>query len=325
MSVGLLHFYFIYLSQISLKAMFRILTALLLLGPFAFGQTSIDNTLTPKHVLVEGTRVHMIPPKDFNNAQNFKGFQLDAHNASIMILDVPGPYEEVIFGFNEAAFEAKGMEMIGKEPVDIKGIPGMLFLLLQKAYGTTFLKHSLIFGTEKETMIINATFLEKDSKLGNRMKDALLSIIYTPEMEVNAQEYVDFSLDTGHSKLKYAGSVSGSLMYSTDGQIPSKNDDKTNIIAARSFSKLGDVDRPTYAVKRFNTLFPMITEKVIPQKIILEGLEGYEIKARNDENGYYQLLLFDEEYYFIIIGSTNTDIDSSLETIATIAHSFKLK
>jgi hypothetical protein len=86
---------------------YRLLLTFLIIGHFTFGQTD-------KHIKVPGTKCSLIPPSGFVAITNFSGFQSSETGASIMINELPAPYQQLVDGFTAEALKTHGMILISK-------------------------------------------------------------------------------------------------------------------------------------------------------------------------------------------------------------------
>ena len=93
---------------------------------------NIANTLSFAHAIVKGTKMSLIPPDGFTQASNFNGFHQIGSRSSIMVIEIPGPYNEV-----SAALTKEGEQF---------------------AQGIMFTTYILVFGSEEFTVLINAMF-----------------------------------------------------------------------------------------------------------------------------------------------------------------------
>lgn len=88
----------------------RILLAILLVGNLAFGQAG-------KHIKVPGTKCSIIPPVGFVATNAFSGFQSPETGASIMINELPAPYQQLVDEFTADALKTRGMMLISRQIV----------------------------------------------------------------------------------------------------------------------------------------------------------------------------------------------------------------
>src|SRR5689334_9362416 len=81
----------------------------------AFGQRNINTTRTDKHQQVAGTKVFIVPPVDFTAATTFSGFQQESSGASILVMEISGPFAEISKGFTAEGLSTKQMLLKEKE------------------------------------------------------------------------------------------------------------------------------------------------------------------------------------------------------------------
>jgi hypothetical protein len=297
----------------------------------SFGQKIIDNKLSETHIAVKGTKISLIPPEDFTKATNFNGFEEEESSSSIMVLDLPGSYAEISGSLTKANFAKQGVEAEKIEELIVNGLPALLITGQQLAYGEVFGKYILVFGTEKETIIINGAFPKEFEELGPEIKKAMLSIYYEREKILDPFENLDFSVDPKGTKLKFAGNVSGSLLFTVDAQIPTLSDDKTNLIVAKSISAINPDDKKAFAINRFKQT-PLTVEKIeYTQEISIDDLPGYEILAEGKDNktgeiqSIYQVILFTDTVYYMLLGTSNDKSETSIADIKKVIMSFRRK
>src|SRR5690606_36252945 len=188
-----------------------------------FGQKRIDNKLTEEHQNIKGTKISLIPPKGFTDGLNFLGLQQTESGSSIMILDIPGPYSETSAGINKENLSSKGVELSKIENLTINGLPAIFVTGTQNAYGNIYTKFILVFGTDSETIMINGVYPENLKKVGDVIKKSMLTVFYEADKKINPFDALDYTLDVSETKLKFGKSMSNSLIFSVDGQVPTSS------------------------------------------------------------------------------------------------------
>ena len=300
----------------------RFLLAFLFLGQIAFGQTE-------KLTKVLGTKCSIIPPSGFVAATTFSGFQNAETGASIMINEIPAPYQSLVDGFTAEALKSKGMTLIKKQTIDFNGSKATLINLTQPANGTTYLKQMLVFGDTKGTVLVNGIYPEASKDIEPQIKDALLSTVYNKLQNDNPLDAATFTIDIKDTDFKIIKYMSGSLLYSTDGKIPTE---KPTLIVGNSIAKVSSKNQKNYSEERLKKL-PRGELNVIKEinEITIDNLKGFEIvangKTKDDKiELVYQVMLFNESGdYYIIIGQTKEDFKKYLESFKNITKTFKRK
>jgi hypothetical protein len=299
---------------------------ILFLSQFVSGQADI---LTK----IPGTKCSLIPPIGFISTNAFSGFQNTAIGASIIINEVPASYTTLIAGFTEDALLDKGMQLKSKEIIELNENEATLFRISQRSNGINYIKDILIFGNEDYTVLVNGTYPEGskliEPTIANKIKIALLSTVYDLSQEENPRNAVTFSIDTEGTAFIFTEYVSGSLLYSTDGKIPTE---KPTIIVSNSFSKIDVTNKRNYAEEHLKELLNGSEHKIIEiNEVTIDNMQGYEIiangknKDEKDELAYQVMLFNGEGDYYIFFGLTTEEFDLYLESFKVIAKTFKLK
>lgn len=300
----------------------RFLLAFLFLGQIAFGQTK-------KHIKVSGTKCSLIPPSGFVAATTFSGFQNAETGASIMINELPAPYQSLVDGFTAEALKSRGMTLIKKQTIDFNGSKATLINLTQSANGTTYIKQMLVFGDTKGTVLVNGIYPEASKEIEGQIKVALFSTVYNISQNDNPLEAATFAIDVQDTDFKLIKYMSGSLLYSTDGKMPTE---KPTLIVGNSIAKIPIQNQKKYSEERLKKL-PGGELNVIKEikEISVDNLKGYEIvadgKTKDDKPELvYQVMLFnDKGDYYIIVGQAKEEFQKNLATFKKITQTFKRK
>jgi hypothetical protein len=303
----------------------------LLFSLTVFSQTSINNKQSEKHKNINGTKISLIPPQGFISAQNFIGLQQAESGSSIMVLDIPGPYSEISAGLNAENLLSNGVEVSLIEPLTINELPGMLITGKQRAYGSTYSKYILVFGNESETIMLNGIFPENMKKFGAEIKKSILSVIYDAGMKLDPFAVLDYTIDVSETKLKFAASSSGSLIFTVDGKIPTASEDKTNLIVTKSFNTVTPDDKKQFCINRIKKTPVDIQTIEYTNEISVDGMNGYEIyakaKSKNTDTpeNIYQVILFSDDLYYILISTSNDETPESINEAKKAINTLKRK
>jgi len=193
--------------------------------------------LTPDHQNVSGTKISLIAPKGFEKAANFLGFQQTQSGATIIVMDIPGTFAETSKAVTKEGFLSQGVEVKTIEKIELNGLPAFFVTGEQNAHGNIYTKFVLVFGTANETILVNGASPNNLQEIAKEIKTAMLTCFYDGDKKINPFDAVDYELDVSSGKLIFAKSASHSLMYTTDGKLPTNSADKTTLIVAKSFSK----------------------------------------------------------------------------------------
>lgn len=296
-------------------------------------QISISNTKTAKHQKILGTSFFIIPPTDFTPATNFQGFQQVNAGASILVVEMPGDFSAITAGFNAEGLASQGMKLLKKDTVTVNGYPGLLLKVDQTAQGILFSKYILTYGSDKFTRMINGTFQKEHTTLDSAIYASMTTVLFDDNIVVDPLESAPFTVNTDSTKLKFGKNLSGTFLYTVDGHVPTKADDKTSFIVGQSLSKPDINNTKTMSVNRLKAI-PYNDIKTDPRNIkpiTIDGLSGYEIKgegfdqAKGKKVVLYQVTLFTESGYFIMLGTAKSDFAKNIKLFKQVATSFKRK
>lgn len=297
-----------------------------LLPQLSFGQNQILSK-------IPGTKCSLIPPIGFTSTTAFSGFQNTAIGASIMINELPAPYQTLIAGFTEEALLDKGMQLKSKETVDLNGSEATIIKVRQPANGISYLKLILIFGNEDYTLLVNGIYPEGslliEPTIESKIEMSLLSTIYDDSQYENALDAATFKIDVSGTEFKLVKYISGSLLYSIDGKIPTE---KPTIIVGNSISKISVENQKQYAEDRINELMKGEASEIKEiNELVIDGMIGFEIVANGkniddkDQLAYQVMLFNDEGDYYIFFGQTTEEFEKYLVVFQTLAKTFERK
>lgn len=282
---------------------------------------------------VTGTKVSLTPPAGFKPSEQFPGFLHEAAGASIMVTEMPAPYSKITEAFTKEALATKGMTLLARRPHTVSGKAGLLIHLRQVAQGTAFLKWLVATGTEKETVLITATFPEAVKlKWSAALEKAVLSAQWNDAAEIDQFAGLNFSIKD-HAEMKIARRVSNMLLLTPAGTIPGKPTNDPMLIVGSAISDVAIGDLKQFAAARLQEI-NQITGTAIKQQtpVTIGGLAGSEIIA---EAGWhnpaapvtvFQIVLQSEKSYFIIQGfAPRAEQQKYLTIFRSIAQSFQKK
>jgi len=273
-------------------------------GTAAGDAASGGAALTP----VAGTRVSMIKPEGFNPSSQFRGFDRQDIGASIVVVEIPGPYSQVTSKFTADGLRAGGIILRKQENVTIGGKTGMLLDVTQVAGQLQVEKWILVFGTEQESTLITATMLQDHAgELSAALRTALLSTtVSTGPVDLLAG--MDFTITTS-DQLKLTQAPGKMLAFTKDGVMPSKSVEDPLFIAVKTPVTTPIADLEQAALQRLQqTATTKINSIESKQPIEIAGLKGFEIEALGQHTGsgaplaVYLVLMADSESLVMMQG-----------------------
>jgi hypothetical protein len=288
----------------------------------SFAQSTVQQTIA-------GTKYSLAPPDGFVPAASFSGFQHDSLGASIMLSEMPAPVRDMIKGFTAEALRSKGMILLKKEQIKFNCSEAAVFTVSQVARGTDYLKQILVFGDQKKSVLVNGIYPERHKGIEKDIRAAILSTTYHKDRATAPEEAVKFGIDVTGTEFRLTQNMSGSLIYTTDGKLPSAG---PALIVARSISKVSAPDKKNYTIGRLKKLPGFESAKIKEiNPVKIDGLDGYEIvadgKGNNDrdEQGYLVMLFAPTGDYFMLTGVSADNYEANAKLFKGIARTFRRK
>ena len=309
----------------------RITFAFLLFYHTGYTQTFPDSP-TEDHQLVIGTNVSLVPPPMFSQSSNFKGFQNPADQSSmIMIMEIPGPFDQVVEGFNVEMLKSRGMDLIDKKKIKIATYDGLLMQMEQSANGIQFLKHLLVYGDSTATTMVNGACLKDSVSLGSSIKESVLSTYINTDLSADPRAALNYNVMEVAGGLQFHSVIGNGMLFNRDLKTPTESEDKATLFTDKSFANISIEDKKVFCVSRIKQYpddFSVIEAKGI-NEINIDGLDGYELYAQNNDNPdeeMYQIILFDDQVgYYLFVGTYLSGSEEALHDIKMIIMTFKRK
>jgi hypothetical protein len=284
---------------------------------------------------VRGTRVQVEAPAGFKPAANFSGYTNGDHSASVMVTEMPIPFDAATGGFNQAGLESKGMKLISKTPATSGDYKGFIIEVKQSAYGVDFYKWINVFGDASMTVLVTATFpATQDDALSEKLKSTVLSARFdagakTPE----PMDDLPFTV-TGTTSLKIAGRVQNTLLLTPSGKMtPSEEaDNKSVFVVGQALSDIEIPDKNGFARARLQKTDNLSDIKILDEKdTTVGGMPAREILAsakgkKGEQLFILQTIAYGRGSYFIMQGISEMSTRTRMEyEFRTVVNSLKLK
>lgn len=302
------------------RSVLLLFLALVLVGPGASADTHMD---------IPGTRVSLVAPEKFELSRDFAGIVWRDAAASVHVVELQAPAEEMKASFTPPQLASKGMALLRTESVESAIGPALFVHVSQSAQGVEFRKWMLIAGTPKETVLLTATAPAiLANELLEPLRRCLLTARWDPERTVDPLAGVGFSV-TETRDLKIANSLMGSALLLTRGGVQTAaSPEDPFIVIARSTSDVAISDLPAFSKRRLgqanNISAPVVEHEA---EAVIGGMPAYELVASAVAEGsvpvaVYQVVAFDGHHYFLVQGRVGVgDRDRFLEQFRRIAHS----
>lgn len=299
--------------------------SLLLVVPTATAQTQAK--------AIPGTKVSLTPPAGFALSEQFPGFLHEESGASIMVTEMPAPFSKMSGAFTKEALAQQNITLLAQRPHTVGGKTGVLLNLRQVAQGMVFLKWLVAVGTEKETVLITATFPEEvKTQWSAALEKAVLGAQWDDAAAVDPLAGLNYSIKDD-PEMKIARRMTNVLLLTKDGTLPGKPTNDPMMIVGASVSEVLIGDLKKFAVERLNEITQVSGLTVKQQTAVtLAGLAGSEIVAAGEWREpkqpvtVMQIVLQDGNNYFIMQGfAPSGEQQKYLAIFKRIAQSFQKK
>ena len=311
-----------------------------------FGPRATDNTMrfvTPLVLVlllvspvaaqtrVTGTSVALAPPAGFEPSTRFPGFEHAESQSSILVTELPAPFAEFTRGFTADTLAARGITLISSTKQLVDGRQALLLKASQPADGGTAYKWMIVSGDAKATVMIVGTYPQDyESKIGNALKDALLTTRWSVGSAPPDQfEGLGFRI-TPTPSLKVAGRITNVLMLTESGQMDVQGPNAAVFIVGTSIGPADLSDIKAFAVTRASQTEELRGLKIYEQRAITIGGEAaYELLAEGTDIGsgrrvtLYQVVLPDPQGYVLMQGIVATSrAPTAVPEFSKVAYSF---
>ena len=290
---------------------------------------NVTNSKTEKHILISGTKLYIIPPKDFNSSKLFIGLS-KGQNAVISIVDVEGGNFYVnAKDMSKETFEKMGAKVFEYKEFKLNGFQAKYIHLQGDKPEEKNI--SLAFGDTTFVTAITCFYLASDSITGDEIKASLLTIFYDKTIKPDYLSLAKFELNTNESEFKFIKYAGGSYIYSTDSLQKSKINTPFFIVTQMPFDQATD-DVLTVATNQMvekAKLYGSSEFKPESKKLTINGYNAIETTGYYTENGQkflsYILILGKENNVTMISSKFDKDYDSNLMKFKKLIYTIKLR
>jgi hypothetical protein len=144
---------------------------------------------------ITGTRISLRIPPGFSQAEDFPGIVRQEYGVAVVTIEIPLPLETVLAGMTAQELGSEGMTLLGSEKVMVSGRDATLFQTDQDESDGVVHKWLVVFGTEKLTVLLDASAPELlVPLLGNTLKECLLTARWDPAKVLDSYAGMGFSL-----------------------------------------------------------------------------------------------------------------------------------
>lgn len=293
----------------------------------------VNSALSKDHERLGNSSVFIVPPPGFASIKGLNGIMKESVNASIIVLELTGQFESTARLFGAQAMREKNITVKHEEEIQFNGYPGFYVEAEQPSANGKYAKMVLAFGVDSTTLIINASLpAHQMDSTGQALKKAMFTAVYRKFNASPFSNAANYDIDVTGSPFILAKSASNSLVYTTDGKMPTENPEKTALLTTKSEGKLEFRDKKTFATDRIKQLPGIVAIQIDSiAEVTVNGLPAVEIIAYGEDRYtkekkmIYQLMAFVDFTYYMVLGTTSGQFDQNLLMFQKIAKTLRLK
>jgi len=297
---------------------------------FAEEQTkSINTQMTCAHKNLFKIPVYIVPAPGVNFTETQDGCADKLRKISLDAVRIRVAYKVLLQEFSKENLKKAGLEMKLKSEFNWNGSPAVLFKVFQKNGTSLIGKWILVIDREDEAWMITGLYDAHDAKCSEEVLAMLKTICWDTGYKSAATSMPLGNIETEGTGLHLAGLTDGALVYTKDGQIPTKSEDgSVFVISRQKGSCVGSEKQSRLAKENLLTIEKGKKLKIISEKnVVINGMSGIELIACTEDEPkdfVYQALLFDYNDSYVLVGITKNDIPDNLEVFHKLAESYKL-
>jgi len=275
---------------------------------------------------VPGTQIVLAPPPGFTPASTFAGFQHSESGASLMVLDLAGPVDEVLSGFEPAALGRQGMTLLSRESLEDESA---LLHIEQRAGEALVHKWLRVFGDGARTIFVMSVYPEGlPEHRVQTLRATVVQARWDPDIAVGPFEGLGFSL--GESEhLEFFTKAGTSVVFTEDGAGDLDGEGKASFSFGPALAPF-EGDAQDFARSRLAAV-PGYGNLEVQHlgAIEVDGLSGYEIVASaesetGDPARLYEVMLFEGATYWLGVGTVRAAASEAyLPVFESLARSFR--
>ena len=323
------------------KVIILILVTFTSLASFSQNE-KIENFKTDAHFQIPGTKYALIAPgENYQNSKKGTGIYNVANETGISITEMPIPYTELVQMFTKDLPPTNGELLIHKK-ITMNGFNATLFKsnTTEETITDGFDKIDatdktitwfLLYGNKEFSLIVASTYkYTQDKLMSDKMEQSLLSFLYLEKEEVNPLDQLSFNLDTTKTDLKFATIfMQTGVAYTLDGKFPTEVAQKKGFLIMVMPYDVEQTEQKNSAIKKVKKASDTETEIVEVNALVINNLNAYEVIGYKNKDGNkklkYSTTIFDKNVHYVIIGTSDHNVEKSLKEFKHITKSFNLK
>lgn len=293
---------------------------------FSCGQTQknikdFSNQKTDKHINIQGTRIFLIPPKNFKLSDNFQGLIKNQSTFIQVIEQQKLSYTVASKNFNKEGFEKRKQKVLNFQEFKMNDYNAKFIEIESNSEDNGY---GILFGNDDYSVMIFGVYPKNDIETGNEIKTSILTVFYDKDFLIKKNMVFDTNVQNSSFKLyKIENNIS---IYTPDGETMT-NDYQNPFITIFTVPISYDMSMEHVSENLLTTL----KEKgfvIIDKKNEVKTNQYYEIEVYGKINGVkylsYHFVKKNEHNAILIQGQTNKNFEKNIENFKQFSKSVKM-
>ena len=278
-------------------------------------------------VRVPGTRVWIDVPPGFELAADFQGLVGTTDKITITVAEVPSSFVELNNTYSDSGLQKKDVVVESRRSLERDGLRTALITGTQHLPRQTLIKKILLTGDISESLLVTATYLDKDAqRLGPTVDEAFAKLTWDSSRDLDHFDGLGFRLKEIPG-LRVATRAGNSIIFTEDGKLPDQYYTGQMFIVGWSKGDVTEIENPrSFAVARFKGI--RLMDKIELDNVVgvtLDGTPGFEIvgRGRHRHLGFsvaaFQVMLTYPDRFLLAQGFSNVkDPEAAYDQFRTI-------
>lgn len=277
---------------------------------------------TSDHVQIPGTRVHIIPPSDFQIASSFTG--LKNGSSVIEVYDLPGgAYSTLSEDFTVEKFAQQGLQIISAEETRVDGFAARLITIRHNEQHAGL---TVVFGDHTFSVIVVSNFSLQDPASLDQIKKSILGIRYGTGETNDGLHSAAFKLDNAKSAFHYDKRSANTFYYRKSNPADNSYFTVTQLSWDYSTTPSTIASLMLGEMKKYGLANPDVRKKSARK---INGHRAFESEIYALRQGekclVYQAVVVHNSHAIVIHGFGNTDFRKNRQQFRKLAHSVRFK
>lgn len=285
---------------------------------------------TEKHQSFSNLPLYILLEQDFNFKKTNSGYADKEKKIALETIELQLSYKTLLEEFNEENLKKAGLELKSQVNLLWNGSNATLLKVFQTDINSVTGKWILIIDQGEKTWMLNSSYDSKNQQHSSSLLKMIKSVFW-----INADSSNGISasapigrISTNETEIKFAGSSQGALVYTKDGNLPTKSPDGSLFVISnkKKPSAISSNKYLPYAKEKIKSIEPNQEVNIVSENdVAIDGLPGIQlIGSTKEEQGLiFMTLLFDDDNIHTFVGIAKKNTAKNLELFHSLCSTYK--